>query len=227
MGREYVLAHRAYRRLAVLLSNAGFPTLRFDLYGCGDSGGEFEQAGIRQWLTDVSTAIDEVKARCSFPGICLVGFRLGASLSMMAGAERDDIESIVLWDPIVSGRAYIEELKALHKTMLSHSYERRRRWIIGSKRTEILGFPFSDAMLAELRAVDLLEIGEKPAKRLLVVESREERALGELTASLRAAGVNAECQNIPGLGNWITDNEVLVPPAVLQSIVSWISRTSS
>jgi len=38
---------------------------------------------------------------------------------MMVGTERDDITGMVLWDPIVNGRAYIQELTTLHREMLA------------------------------------------------------------------------------------------------------------
>ena len=102
MGNEYIRFHRAYRQLAIHLSNVGFPVLRFDFYGCGDSSSGCEQGQLRQWLTDISTAIDEIRRRCGLTKICLVGLRLGGSLAMLAGAARGDINGMVLWDPVVN-----------------------------------------------------------------------------------------------------------------------------
>ena len=48
MGHEYVYSHRAFLRLAMLLSSAGFHVLRFDFYGCGDSEGDCKEGKIRQ-----------------------------------------------------------------------------------------------------------------------------------------------------------------------------------
>src|SRR5690242_1202032 len=101
IGHEYIYCHRALRQLAVRLSDSGFPVLRFDYFGCGDSSGSTEEGGIRQWLRDISSAISEARHRAGVAQVCLVGFRLGGALSMITAAERGDIDSLVLWDPVV------------------------------------------------------------------------------------------------------------------------------
>lgn len=61
LGDEYIRFHRAYRQLAVRLSQVGFPVLRFDLYGCGDSSGDSAEITVQQWLTDIATAVAEIR----------------------------------------------------------------------------------------------------------------------------------------------------------------------
>src|SRR2546425_1122931 len=102
LWHEYTYSHRAYRQLAVRLCQAGFPVLRFDYYGCGDSGGDDDQREIPQCLTDISTAVGEMRRRSGFVKVCLAGLRFGGTLAMMSGAERGDFESLVLWDPVVN-----------------------------------------------------------------------------------------------------------------------------
>jgi len=48
VGHEYINSHRALRQLAARLCDAGFPVLRFDYYGCGDSSGSREEGTILQ-----------------------------------------------------------------------------------------------------------------------------------------------------------------------------------
>src|SRR5919109_222934 len=90
-AHEYIYSHRALRQLAARLSDSGFPVLRFDYYGCGDSHGNPENAEVSRWLEDVSSAISEVRQRARVAQVCLVGLRLGASLAMMTAAERGDV----------------------------------------------------------------------------------------------------------------------------------------
>jgi pimeloyl-ACP methyl ester carboxylesterase len=225
MGHEYIASHRAYRRLAVLLSDAGFNVLRFDFYGCGDSGGDCNEGHIRQWLTDISTAISELKRRCGFVKVCLVGFRLGGTMATMIGAERGDIAGMVLWDPVVSGRAYIEELTNLHNEMLQNPHAKPKRYIKGEKPTEIFGFPLTDFLLTDIENIDLSSIRQKPANNILLIETNE--VVGErlLRKHLESIGAHFEHQHLPSPRIWMEDiNKVLVPNKILRSVVSWMSR---
>lgn len=227
MGEEYIRFHRAYRQLAFRLSNVGFPALRFDFYGCGDSGGDCEQGEIRQWLTDISTAVGEIRRRCGVVKVCLVGLRLGGTLSMMVGAERGDIDGMVLWDPVVSGRAHIAELTALHQGMLQCAHVKLKRRMTGEKHTEILGFPLTDSMLTDLENIDLLAIQQKPANNILVIESNEKAGQKRLREHLKSMDVHVAYQHLPSpqIWVWIEDfGKVLVPHRILQSVVSWISE---
>ena len=47
-GQEYIRSRRAFRQLAIRLSSAGFPVLRFDYHGCGDSSGDDDEGKISQ-----------------------------------------------------------------------------------------------------------------------------------------------------------------------------------
>ena len=228
MGQEYILSHRAYRQLAVRLSDVGFPVLRFDFYGCGDSSGNCEQGQIRQWLNDILTAIGEIRGRCGVVKVCLVGLRLGGTLSMMVGAERGGIEGMVLWDPVVSGRAYIEELTTLHPGTLQDSSTKPKHRTIGQKPTEILGFPITNCMLTDLENIDLCTVRQKPANSIFVVESNGKPGQGRLREHLKSIGAQVEYQHLPGPIIWKEiANQGLVPHHVLQSMVSWISEVYS
>jgi uncharacterized protein len=225
MGQEYIRSHRAYRQLAVRLANVGFPVLRFDFYGSGDSSGECEQGGIHQWITDISTAIGEMRGRASVVRVCLVGLRLGGTLSIMAGTARGDIESMVLWNPVVTGRAYIKELMSLHREMLPYFDMKLKRSITGEKPTEILGFPLGNSLLMELENIDLLTIKQRPAKNILILESDEQPGKGRLKEHLKDIGVHVEHKHLRSPPIWTASAyNALVPHQSLQSVVSWISE---
>jgi pimeloyl-ACP methyl ester carboxylesterase len=227
MGEEYIRFHRAYRLLSDRLARAGFPVLRFDLYGCGDSSGESKQGQIGYWCTDVAAAVGEIRRWGDVTKVCLVGLRLGGSLSMLVGAERGDIDGMVLWDAVVSGRDYVEELIASHQMMLQHAHVEPKRDSTDKEDTEILGFPLTVSMRSDLEELDLLAIQRKPAHNILVIESNEKASQGQLWRHLKGMGANLTHRRLPDPRLWVWEEAVgriLVAPQILQSVVSWISE---
>jgi pimeloyl-ACP methyl ester carboxylesterase len=228
MGQEYIRSHRAFLQLARLLSSTGFHVLRFDFYGCGDSEGDFSQGSIKQWIADVSVAVDEMRGRCDADRICLIGLRLGGALAVMAGAERGDIESIALWNPVVEGRAYLEELASLHEQWLYGSFAKPRLNSKGRNNHEVLGFLLTDSMTGELQSIDLLRLQEKPAKKMYIVESSLVTGSEHLKKHLMSMSVELGYEHVPASKIWIKSddesNKGLVPMAVLQKIAAWVSE---
>src|SRR5207245_10744638 len=118
VGHEYVNSHRALRQLAALLANAGFPVLRFDYYGCGDSSGEEDEASLSQWVEDTSMAVSEVRRRGNLGPVCLIGLRLGGTIAMMVARAQNDVAGLVLWDTVTNGREVIERLLWQHEIVI-------------------------------------------------------------------------------------------------------------
>lgn len=227
MGHEYIYCHRALRQLAARLSDSGFPVLRFDYYGCGDSSGYAEEGEISQWLQDISTAIAVARNRSGIARTCLVGIRLGAALSFLAAAHRDDVDSIALWDPVVIGKTYLEGLYSLQKEALRcHPKPIRNRSTICM---EIIGFPLPRALRAELEALNLLAIVPKPSTKILTIHSSQSSDGTALKDHFGNHRVPFEFCELHAPNIWLptVDGSLLVPNQVLQSIVSWTSRTQA
>jgi alpha-beta hydrolase superfamily lysophospholipase len=225
MGAEYIRSHRAFRQLAARLSRAGFPVLRFDYYGCGDSYGDFEEGGLRQWAMDLSTAIEALRERHDGVSICTVGLRLGATLSMMIAAERGAMDSMVLWNPVIDGRAYLQELKTWQQDRLEHFSPAQAH---SPESMEILGFPLPDSLRMDLEHLHLLAIQQKPARNVLILENHEGADTESLRAHLEHLGTHVDYQRVHEPRIWAEDvNKALVPRQTLQQIVSWMGEVYS
>ncbi len=158
LGHEYLRAHRAFRNLAVALAGQGSHVLRFDYFGSGDSSGDGEQASFEQCLSDLSAAVDELKDMSGLPRVSLVGLRIGAMLAALAARERRDIDRVVLWDPVLDGQRYLDDLCELHASWLLDRLGARAT--PDTSRAELLGFPVTETFHRQLSAGKLMPFAE-------------------------------------------------------------------
>src|SRR3954447_18891885 len=99
------------RRMAAVqaraFAEAGFGVLQIDLYGCGDSDGEFSDARWDIWKQDLAVARTWLTERVAAP-ISLWGLRLGALLALdFARGTSIKIAQILLWQPVLSGDSFL------------------------------------------------------------------------------------------------------------------------
>lgn len=103
------------RRLAALQARAfaamGYAVLQFDLFGCGDSCGEFNAGRWDLWKLDLAVAANWLADRTDGP-LHLWGVRLGGLLALDFAREVSPA-NIVLWQPYMSGRACINQFLRL------------------------------------------------------------------------------------------------------------------
>ena len=218
LWQEYMRAHRAFRQLAMLLSKAGFPVLRFDYFATGDSGGAGEEGDVARWVADIGTAIDELKDMASVPKVSLVGLRVGAALAATAAVRRTDLEQVLLWDPVVSGARFVEHV------MARHGVESAAPGTIG-----VDGFPLTDAMRRGLQSIDLMEAAAPGARELMVVVSEERDDYTGLRKRLEERRVKARYAHIPSAGNWDEIDKfgsALLPQQIIQGIVACLAGES-
>lgn len=212
-GQEYMRAHRAFRQLALLLSQRGCHVLRFDYSGTGDSGGDADGASLAQWRRDIAAAIDELKESVGLPRVSLVGLRLGAALMTEVAAERDDVERLVLWDPVVEGAAYLDEVRAHASHVEPHP----------SGSLGVNGFPLTPLLQEELGALSLLR--PLPLRGSAQIICSEERPEVERLAAQLGGGAAARVVPSPSDWNKVDDfGGVLIPQALIREIVTWLTQ---
>lgn len=84
---------------ASAMREAGFATLRLDLYGHGESGGEFRRHTLYKWISNTLAAIDAAR-ELGYTDIFLSGHSQGGlTAALAAGMEPDRIRGLVLRAP--------------------------------------------------------------------------------------------------------------------------------
>ena len=87
-------------RAAEAMRSAGFATIRMDLYGHGESGGEFRRHTLWKWISNVMTVIAYAGSLDFVTEIFLSGHSQGGLVAALAaGMEPDRIRGLVLRAP--------------------------------------------------------------------------------------------------------------------------------
>ena len=236
LGYEAMSVHRGYRHLAERLAAQGFPALRFDYDGTGDSAGRLADPGrVRAWIDSIKAAVAEAQARSGASLVALFGVRLGGTLATVAAREIGGVEALMLWAPIVSGRVHARELRAFG-LMKKATGATRATNVSRHEGAEVGGYLFGSEMLADLSTVDLLELTrvqgpervEPLGKRTLLLSRGERPAPDEmrLTDGMKAQGVDVRLLPESGYAKMMRDDpyETIVPLNGIDSIVQWLSE---
>ncbi|HUP97838.1 MAG TPA: alpha/beta fold hydrolase [Usitatibacter sp.] len=216
IGPEYTRSHRTVRHLADRLARSGIAALRFDYHGVGDSpGGEDEPDRIGHWKRSIAAAVRHAREVSGCEKVCLVGLRLGATLAAL-DAEEAGADLVVLWNPVVKGRAYARELQAMAMTA-------KRASAAIEDGLESAGFRISADTLEALKAVDLTRSRFKPGARVLFVARDDLAGDRSFTDHLTETGIENEVIETPGWNAMMADHQfTVVPEAALDSIAGWI-----
>jgi uncharacterized protein len=228
-GVEAVYSHRMYRVLADRLSRIGYDVLRFDYFATGDSGGDCSEATLARWVDDVLTASDELLDTCDVRRMAWIGLRLGATTAALAAARGPAaLSDLILWEPVVDGAAYLEELRRSHLKLLDEDLDLPvpHRFAAGNagpaEVDEALGFAVPDTLRQEILGLEAGMLAGMRAGRVTVIAS----VVGEeLDALQRAVGSRGGQMSAIVLGpseSWNSEramNSSTIPTAALDAII--------
>jgi exosortase A-associated hydrolase 2 len=231
------------RRMAALqarsFAGAGFAVLQIDLLGCGDSSGDFNDAGWQAWRDDLDAAAGWLEQRTSQP-VMLWGLRLGALLAIdVAAASGGRFTELILWQPVTSGKAVLTqflrlrmagELLAGGAARPSGTREIRAR-IAQGERIDVAGYALNPALAASLdrlAAADLAVPGATVHWFELMADTGS--ALPPATAQVMAAweqhGMAVHRHTVTGPPFWAA-HEIVECPALLAATTDVYSEVPS
>ena len=146
-AEEEKSAHRTLTEIALDLQARGEASLLFCYRGTGDSEGDFAGATLTDWRADIAAAATAATARAPGAQIGLLGVRLGASLAYL---ERARAQSLLLIEPILSGRSMLSQLNMRQKMRVQ---------MAGGGAAlpagDLDGWPLGEKLRDELNALDL------------------------------------------------------------------------
>ena len=213
VGRDSTLGDMAVRLLAVSLAQSGFPTLRFDYPGTGDSLDLETDDPCDAWLASIDIAADVLK-QAGVRQLVFCGVRLGAMLAALKARERDDVCAVVLIDAVTSGARYLRELQ-ISTHLVGGSSE------TANDTLRIDGVSLRTDRDAPFRALDLTSIEMLPARHVLILDSGPSMTTRRLANRLRGLGSEVTEQAFEALTDY--DRNGYVPQTSnINAVNEWL-----
>lgn len=126
-AEEKLWTQRVYVSFARMLAARGAWVLRFDAMGNGDSEGQFSASSVETMLSDVGCAISMLeRSSGAVQSIGLLGLRFGATVAALAAERQPSVNKLVLWEPVVDGGKYMQELLRVNLTTQTAIYKEIR-----------------------------------------------------------------------------------------------------
>jgi pimeloyl-ACP methyl ester carboxylesterase len=219
-GWEGEATYRTFVRWGEILSRAGFPVLRFDYAGSGDSPGSDEDPGrLVAWLSSVHAAVVQACRIAGSTRVALCGIHLGATLAARAAAERSDVQALVAWGPFATGRAYVRQVRAYRLLNALPSDPRGE----ATHDEEAAGYRLTRATASELEELDLRALPRAPSPLVLLL-SREGHPDRTLATAWTERGADVTTRPGPGWEEMMQQPlKSVVPESVLEDSVRFLS----
>jgi len=233
---EAMWTHRGMRHLADDLAAAGLPVLRFDYYGTGDSAGDGGEPDFVQCAVHgVAAAAARLRALTGVENVVLCGLRLGATLAVLA-AEAMAAEpgqapaALVLMSPVVNGRAYLRELRALGAFYAPEDGNGRADAApppaADDEGLEILSYRLAAEAMREIGTLRLDRRPGIPAPRVLLLDDApgSASAVASLARHYQQSGARVDAMEFLDSRLMMKSPEVsAVPEASWRRIVEWLA----
>jgi exosortase A-associated hydrolase 2 len=214
--------------MARRLSRLGYGVLLFDLYGTGDSEGDFADARWDIWLEDVSRAHTWLRQRHGMQTDVLA-LRLGALLAVESCVSATPLPGrLVLWQPVAQGDSYLTQFLRLRlaAAMMDSAREKEstrslRQALAGGQPVEVAGYLLAPALAEAVAARQLspprcswssahwIEVGSAPGGGL---SPASQRAID----AWKQAGLAVQGAVVAGEAFWTTP-EITVVPGLLEA----------
>lgn len=170
--------YKLLRDCAKDLCSFGFYVFRFDLSGCGDSEGDYENASVNTWVEDTKVAVNYLTNKIkSIKTVGLIGLRLGATIAAFVREESENISFLCLWSPIIDGKQYVK-INIKRKLVLELWKNKNTRQSANLPQDEIKGididgYYINNQLIGEMEKIDLIGLAKRDNSKIMILSLKE------------------------------------------------------
>jgi exosortase A-associated hydrolase 2 len=216
---------------------AGIGTLIPDLYGTGDSEGDFGEATLERWADDLDRAARWLEARSAAP-LSVLAVRCGALLANLLPGRRPG-GSLVLWQPVTSGRVFANQFLRLRLAgeLLAGGGQADsaalRKELEREGRLEVAGYETSAELLRGLESLELKQLDPAGYRSVRAFEvgtlqpPAVSPALERVLAGWRRDGGDVAGAVVAGDPFWGTTEIATVPALVTATVDAFLAGAAA
>ncbi len=226
MNKSRHVVSRQARELAL----RGYGVLVADLFGTGDSEGDFSNADWLCWKQDVRFLLQWIE-RLGATQITVWGLRLGALLAVdIAKTHPGLINRLLLWQPVINGNQAMAQFLRLRLAagMMAGGGENMtelKERLSSGESLEVAGYGLSPALYEQLSTVSMsdvpVEIISKIPVNWLEVVTAPDKPLNlqskKLISTWQEAGCSVQSETIAGEPFWTTQEFATAPQLIIRS----------
>lgn len=221
-GFEDACTRIGWRRLAETLAARGYPVLRFDLPGTGDSlDPPADARTLAAWRRALRDGLGTLGVLGLVDQALVLGLGLGADLAVEAATltaapgagPLPGIAGLVLAAPVMAGRVYARELAAWAGMMQAPG-----RAAPADEGLVVGGHRMAPDLLADLKSLSTVAAAT-PVPHVIIAERGDGAREKPLVERYRALGVPVETMPLQGFDGWVSDpTSALVPETALAAL---------
>ncbi|TVO73588.1 hydrolase 1, exosortase A system-associated [Sedimenticola selenatireducens] len=218
-------------------SSTGIAVVIPDLYGTGDSGGDFSDADWDTWCTDMLGLVAWIRGQGG-KKIYFWGIRLGSLLALEVSKQLAGVVSgLLFWQPVINGQQSMTQFLRLRMaaSMMDGTQEkvsdlRSRLEIEGA--LEVAGYELSSKLVSRIDELSMQNITPNAGLPVFWFEisSNTEKPLSiaskKIVDQWRQEGIDIDAELVAGDPFWTTQEITMAPSLIKRTTDALIANKS-